>query len=221
MRTSIDALFWQWANGEKSDLRQQWSSWHGTLGSPVRVEMAKSSRVRAWPQGHHTMRTDSPCPQPQRELGTKTGTKHPKQAEKDLLFRNRLAEEMWKVMILYIRGTGRLEQNICWLLGEYNWENQTGSYYSIWGHNWKVNKQRVRLGGFFLTHELSPQSIISDALSMSNKKCNGSEKPYMFGEYFDLCPFGELHLFGAYLSSPCHTAPQFAPLWANLRPPLH
>lgn len=123
-------------------------------------------------------------------------------------------EKSWASAYQMCRGSGRLEGNICWLpLGKDNWENQTGSYYNI-GHNRKVNKQRVRLGVFFLTKELNSQSIISDGLSMSNKKCNGSEKPYIFGEYFGLCPFGELYLFGGYLSFPCHAAPQFASLWA-------
>lgn len=51
------------------------------------------------------------------------------------------------------------------------------------GPQLKINYQQVRF--FFpVTNELNPQSIISDGLSVSNKKCNGSEKPYMFGEDF-------------------------------------
>lgn len=99
-------------------------AWH--KGSPGMMEIAKNSGVRAWPQGYHSL-----CPQPQTELGTRTGMKHPKQAEKDWLVRKRLAEEMWKVMVLCISVvcTGRLEGNICWLpLGEDNQENQTGYY---------------------------------------------------------------------------------------------
>lgn len=65
----------------------------GSSGAPA-PGMAKSSGVRAWPQGHHIPRAESPCPQPQTELGTKTGMKRPKQAEKYLLVRKTLAEEM-------------------------------------------------------------------------------------------------------------------------------
>lgn len=44
----------------KRDPRQQWCSWHGTWGSLGMLERAKSSGLRAWPQGHHTTRAGSP-----------------------------------------------------------------------------------------------------------------------------------------------------------------
>lgn len=117
----------------------------GHKGSPGMMEIAKNSGVRAWPQGYHSL-----CPQPQTELGTRTGMKHPKQAEKDWLVRKRLAEEMGRVMVLCISVvcTGRLEGNICWLpLGEDNQENQTG-YYNT-GPQLKSKLATSEIWGFF------------------------------------------------------------------------
>lgn len=127
-------------------------------------------------------------------------------------------EKSWSSTYQMCWGAGRWEGNICWLpRGEDNQENQTGSYYNM-GPQLKINYQQVRF--FFpVTNELNPQSIISDGLSVSNKKCNGSEKPYMFGEYF-YSPLESYTCLGdIWPLLPC--SPSLLPSGQQLRLPLH